>query len=97
MELYLHTPTCLDGRVLSKLSIGKLYIVLPYCDMFAGMVKFEEEWRNCHQTTKTLKLIQCLKHFSSSIQSRVGVSIDGVWMDECIHWPLIHTTRNYKH
>jgi hypothetical protein len=26
-----------------------------------------------------------------------GVTIDGVWIGEWIYWPLIHTTRNYKH
>jgi hypothetical protein len=24
------------------------------------------------------------------------MSIDGVWIDESIYWPLMHTTRNYK-
>lgn len=26
-----------------------------------------------------------------------GVTINGVWFGERIYWPLIHTTRNYKH
>jgi hypothetical protein len=28
----------------------------------------------------------------------LGVIIDGVWIGECIYWPLVllHTTRNYK-
>jgi hypothetical protein len=26
-----------------------------------------------------------------------GVTIDGVWIGEWIHWPLIHTARKYKY
>jgi hypothetical protein len=30
------------------------------------------------------------------ILSRVGVTIDGVWVGEWIYWPLTHTPRHYK-
>jgi hypothetical protein len=38
-----------------------------------------------------------LKRSLMSILSRIGVTVDGVWIGEWIYWPLIHTTRNYKH
>jgi hypothetical protein len=43
---------------------------------------------------KTHRLQAILAHLSAL--SRVGVTIDGVWIGEYIYWPLIHTTQNYK-
>jgi hypothetical protein len=43
----------------------------------------------------TLQRHNC-EFLTSEILSRVGVTKDGVWIGEWIHWPLMHTTRNCK-
>jgi hypothetical protein len=44
----------------------------------------------------TLLLSRSLTSNSYTILSRLWVTIDGVWMDDSIYWPLIHTTLNYN-
>jgi hypothetical protein len=55
-------------------------------------------FRNLSGDVPPTRLLQTPVSLTSNflcILSRVGVTIDGVWIGEWIHWPLIHTTRKY--